>query len=90
MRKTRETPPSFAPLKRWNTTKSLLTVRYGPGQSSLEEEDAVDLLEETLDEEKATDEKLTLTAESAINVEEEQEEEQEEGKEPTHSKGRSR
>jgi ferritin-like metal-binding protein YciE len=36
----------------------------------LGEEDAADLLDETLEEEKATDEKLTETAEQAINVEE--------------------
>jgi len=38
----------------------------------LGEEDAADVLEETLDEEKATDEKLTNLAESIINVEESQ------------------
>jgi ferritin-like metal-binding protein YciE len=38
----------------------------------LGEEDAADVLEETLDEEKATDEKLTSLAESIINVEESQ------------------
>jgi len=55
----------------------------------LEENEAADLLQETLDEEKATDEKLTQTAENAINVEEEQEGEEEE--ETTSSnKGRSR
>jgi ferritin-like metal-binding protein YciE len=37
----------------------------------LGEEDAADLLEETLDEEEATDEKLTETAEDIISVEEE-------------------
>jgi ferritin-like metal-binding protein YciE len=47
----------------------------------LEENDAVDLLEETLDEEKATDEKLTEIAETAANPEEKAEdsEEEEEG-----------
>ncbi len=44
----------------------------------LGEEDAADLLEETLDEEKDTDEKLTQIAESSINVEEGAEEEEEE------------
>lgn len=44
------------------------------------EEDAADLLEETLDEERDTDEKLTEVAETAINVEE-SEEETEEGEE---------
>lgn len=39
----------------------------------LGEEDAADLLEETLDEEKDTDERLTQVAESAINVEESEE-----------------
>ena len=38
----------------------------------LGEEDAADVLEETLDEEKATDEKLTSLAESVINVDESQ------------------
>jgi ferritin-like metal-binding protein YciE len=37
----------------------------------LDEEDAADLLEETLDEERDTDEQLTEMAESVINVEEE-------------------
>lgn len=37
------------------------------------EEDAADLLDETLEEEKATDEKLTETAEQSINVEESEE-----------------
>lgn len=55
----------------------------------LEESDAVDLLEETLDEETAADEKLTEIAESAANVEEaEGEEEEEEEEEPTASKKR--
>jgi ferritin-like metal-binding protein YciE len=40
----------------------------------LGEEDAADLLEETLTEEKETDEKLTELAESIINVEESEEE----------------
>jgi ferritin-like metal-binding protein YciE len=48
------------------------------------EDDAADLLEETLDEEKETDEKLTQLAESVINIEENEEEgeeeEEEEGK----------
>ena len=46
---------------------------YGSLQSwarLLGEEDAADLLEETLDEERDTDERLTETAESVINVEE--------------------
>lgn len=55
----------------------------------LEEQDAADLLEETLDEEKAADEKLTQAAESAINVEESQEgEEAEEEEEQPKGKGR--
>ena len=44
----------------------------------LDEDEAVDLLEQTLQEEKATDDKLTELAESTINV---QEGEQEEAKE---------
>ena len=40
----------------------------------LEEEDCAGLLEETLDEEKATDEKLTETAEQIVNPEENEEE----------------
>lgn len=47
----------------------------------LGEEDAADLLEETLEEEKATDEKLTQTAESAVNVEESESEEEDEDEE---------
>src|SRR5688572_19938509 len=39
----------------------------------LEENDAAQLLQETLDEEKAADDKLTEVAEAAINVEESQE-----------------
>ena len=48
----------------------------------LGEDEAADLLEETLDEERATDERLTEIAESTINVEEAvgEEEEQEEEK----------
>jgi ferritin-like metal-binding protein YciE len=42
------------------------------------EEDAADLLEETLDEERNTDEQLTELAESCINVEEEEAETDEE------------
>ncbi|HEV2245404.1 MAG TPA: DUF892 family protein, partial [Terriglobia bacterium] len=44
----------------------------------LGEEDAADLLEETLDEERDTDEQLTELAESSINVEESEEGEEEE------------
>jgi ferritin-like metal-binding protein YciE len=54
---------------------------YGSLQSwarILGEDDAADLLEETLDEERDTDERLTEIAESAINVEESEEEEDEE------------
>lgn len=40
-------------------------------------DEAAELLEETLDEEKATDEKLTEIAESAVNVDESEEEEEE-------------
>jgi ferritin-like metal-binding protein YciE len=53
---------------------------YGSLQSwarLLGEEDAADLLEETLDEERDTDERLTETTESAINVEETDEEPEE-------------
>jgi ferritin-like metal-binding protein YciE len=49
---------------------------YGSLQSwarLLGEDDAADLLEETLDEERDTDEQLTEVAESAINVEESEE-----------------
>lgn len=53
----------------------------------LEEEEAADLLEETLDEEKATDEKLTETAESAINIEESEGEESGEEGESRSKKG---
>lgn len=60
----------------------------------LGEEDAADLLEETLDEERDADEQLTDLAESAINVEEseeaEEENEEEEGSdEPGSASGRS-
>jgi len=44
----------------------------------LEEEDAAELLQETLEEEKAADEKLTEIAETAVNVEESAEEAEEE------------
>jgi len=66
---------------------------YGSLQSwarLLGEEDAADLLEETLDEERDTDERLTETAESAINVEEtgEESEEEEEGEEEPDKKSK--
>jgi len=58
---------------------------YGSLQSwarLLGEEEAGDLLEETLDEERDTDERLTEVAETAINVEESEDEgEEEEGEE---------
>jgi ferritin-like metal-binding protein YciE len=55
----------------------------------LEETQAVDLLEETLDEEKATDEKLTEIAETAANPEEAEEaEENEEEESPARGKKR--
>src|SRR5258708_22704764 len=44
----------------------------------LNEEEAADLLEETLDEERDTDERLTEVAESAINVDESEEKSEEE------------
>jgi ferritin-like metal-binding protein YciE len=61
----------------------------------LGEDQAMELLEQTLEEEKATDEKLTELAETAVNLEEEQEGEEEEGSEPaakagSKSKSRSR
>src|SRR5437867_3762610 len=49
----------------------------------LEEEEAAELLEETLDEESTADEKLTEIAETAVNVEQSQGEAEEE---PTRSK----
>jgi ferritin-like metal-binding protein YciE len=52
---------------------------YGSLQSwarILGEEEAAELLEETLDEERDTDERLTEIAESAINVDESEEEEE--------------
>ena len=64
---------------------------YGSLQSwatLLEETEAADLLQETLDEEKATDEKLTQIAENTINVEEGEEEDEEE--ETTRNRPRSR
>ena len=66
---------------------------YGSLQSwaeLLEESEAADLLQETLDEEKATDEKLTQTAENAINVEEEQEGSEEEEERASSGRSRSR
>ena len=56
----------------------------------LEEEDAADLLEETLDEEKSADEKLTQVAESAINIEESEEGEEEEKEEKEPAKGHNK
>ncbi len=57
----------------------------------LGEEDAADLLEETLEEEKATDEKLTQIAESTINVHEKEEgsEEEDEEEHQPAKKGKS-
>lgn len=54
----------------------------------LEEEDALDLLQETLDEEKATDEKLTEIAETAANPEAEAEEGAE-GEEASEQEGQN-
>jgi ferritin-like metal-binding protein YciE len=55
----------------------------------LEEDEAVDLLQETLDEEKAADEKLTEVAESAANPEEMEEgEEETDAEEPARGKKR--
>ncbi len=58
----------------------------------LEQEEALDLLQETLDEEKATDEKLTEIAETAANPEAESEEgaESEEASEEEGQSSRSR
>src|SRR5579862_6528498 len=53
----------------------------------LGEEDAADLLEETLDEERDTDEQLTDIAESAINVEENETEEDENDEEEEGEQG---
>lgn len=50
----------------------------------MQNDEAAELLEETLDEEKSTDERLTEIAESAVNVEE-NEEEEEESEEPKSS-----
>lgn len=53
---------------------------YGSLQSwgrLLNEDEAADLLEESLDEERDTDERLTETAENTINVEESEEEREE-------------
>jgi len=55
----------------------------------LGEDEAADLLEETLGEEEQTDEKLTEVAESAINVEEAEGEESEE-EETTTARGKRR
>ncbi|MGN6554043.1 MAG: ferritin-like domain-containing protein [Verrucomicrobiota bacterium] len=52
----------------------------------LGEDEAADLLEETLSEEEQTDEKLTDVAESTINVEEAEEEESESEQETTSSR----
>lgn len=56
----------------------------------LGEDEVADLLEETLDEERDTDEKLTQVAESAINVEESQEEGEEEEEDPGSRSKRSK
>jgi ferritin-like metal-binding protein YciE len=53
----------------------------------LEEQEAVELLEETLSEEEQADEKLTEVAESAVNVEEAESGEEEE-EQPTSSRNR--
>ena len=69
--------------------------RYGTLSAwaeQLEMEDAVALLEETLDEEKAADEKLTELAESSINEDadsEEDDSEDEDDKKPASSRKRS-
>jgi len=56
----------------------------------LDEAEAVDLLQETLDEEKATDEKLTEIAESAANPEEAEGAEGEEEEEEAPSRAKKR
>lgn len=56
----------------------------------LGEDQAVELLEESLQEEKMTDERLTELAESIVNVEEEQEGEEEEEEEPANKRGRAK
>jgi ferritin-like metal-binding protein YciE len=65
---------------------------YGSLQSwarLLGEDEAADLLEETLDEERDTDEQLTEVAESAINVDESEEEADEEAEEEEQNKEES-
>jgi len=52
----------------------------------LDENDAAELLEETLDEEKTTDEKLTEVAENVVNEMESEEEGEEEQEEPRRRK----
>jgi len=51
-------------------------------------DDAVELLQETLDEEKAADEKLTEVAVSAVNIQADQEEEEEEAGEEKETKAK--
>ena len=55
-----------------------------------QEDEAVDLLQETLDEEKATDEKLTEIAESAANPEEAEGEEGEEAEAEAPARAKKR
>lgn len=56
----------------------------------LQEDEAVELLEETLNEEKETDERLTEIAETAANVEENESEEESEEEEETSSARKKR
>jgi ferritin-like metal-binding protein YciE len=56
----------------------------------LKEDDALELLEETLNEEKQTDEALTEIAEGAINVETQEQEETEEATTSSRSKAKAK
>jgi hypothetical protein len=60
---------SSPPLRRWSITRSAATERSRPGAGELGLEEATNLLEQTLSEEKKTDQLLTDLAQSAVNEE---------------------
>ena len=61
-------PDLFQPAKKWSIMKLLLMVPFRAFAKILGEDEAVSLLEETLNEEKEADQKLTEVAESSINI----------------------
>ena len=59
---------SLPPRSEWSTTRSRGTVRCAPSQDRLGHTEHARLLQETLDEEDATDHKLMAMADRIINL----------------------